>query len=228
MMPVLAADKGPHLVGVPTLLGAPIGDIEDVRPGDICLAGLFYDHSATASFGARFAARQLRYASPRPSLPPKAGIRDLGDLNVFPLEPARQADVLTKQIEALVNAGGVPILVGGAIGIADILSGVLKVASKDFDIGQLTLPNSCTPSEERSLVLTIDLQRLSFARSVHRRPLHELLGSIRRLNPSLLKAVHLAGMCPDLDVTGRIDAHVSLIVLEALVEHLQSGRVLCR
>jgi hypothetical protein len=105
----------PALRAPASFLGLPTGDLEDLRPGDIALVGLFLDHGDNRGFGARFAARQIRYAS-RPAFgmgaraPEVTGrhrgrLFDLGDLNVFPLEPPRQREALLRQFTALLSSG---------------------------------------------------------------------------------------------------------------------------
>ena len=108
--------------------GAPTGELEDLAAGDVALVGLFLDHGDATGFGARFAARQIRYASrpahgtalagpvvPAGAAPGRPGrVLDLGDLNVFPLEPARQREALERQFAALLERGARFVVVGGA------------------------------------------------------------------------------------------------------------------
>ena len=71
---------------IPSFLGVPVGDLEDSAQTDRSrLSGYFCDNLDQPAAGQRYLARQLRYAS-RPGRAP-AGAIDLGDVNVFPLEP---------------------------------------------------------------------------------------------------------------------------------------------
>ena len=68
---------------VPSFFGAPIGDIEDLSEEKIAVAGLFCDHFSAGEPGARYAARQLRYASlplltHGPNISPPKNIIDVG------------------------------------------------------------------------------------------------------------------------------------------------------
>ena len=80
----------PPMLREPSFLCAPVGDLDRLGPGIVALAGLFLDHGDQTAFGRRFAARQLRYACALDRIRSRAACVDLGDLNVFPLEPARQ------------------------------------------------------------------------------------------------------------------------------------------
>ncbi len=134
-------------VPVRTLLGAPPGNLAALGPGRVALAGLYFDHSAEGRPGARFAARQLRYESP-PAGPAPPALVDLGDLNVFPLEPARHAAVLAEQTSRILATGSRLLVVGGdhggALGLLDGLLampgagrvGVLRLSARlDLDPG---------------------------------------------------------------------------------------------
>jgi agmatinase len=81
-------DLNLSMQSVPSFFGAPIGDIEDLSEKKIAVAGLFCDHFSQGEPGARYAARQLRYASTpllanglKISTP--SNIIDVGELNGF-------------------------------------------------------------------------------------------------------------------------------------------------
>jgi hypothetical protein len=107
----------------PTLFGAPMGDLDDLAPGMVAAVGAFCDHFGGAP-GMRLAARTLRYAfwsgwgevSPAPD-----GLRDVGDLMVFPLEPAKHAAALRSQFDRLFATGARVLVVGGDRSVAEAL-----------------------------------------------------------------------------------------------------------
>ena len=69
---------------IPSFLGLPISDLEDLAPNQVAIAGYFCDNLDKTFAGQRYLARQLRYVSRSKAVPLNA--TDLGDLNVFPLE----------------------------------------------------------------------------------------------------------------------------------------------
>ena len=48
---------------IPSFLGVPVGDLEDLVPGQVAMAGYFCDNLDRPAAGQRYLARQLRYAS---------------------------------------------------------------------------------------------------------------------------------------------------------------------
>jgi hypothetical protein len=212
-----------RLRGVPSFLGAPIADLEDVRSGDLCMVGLFYDHDAPEQFGGRFAARQIRYASyagmggrgssgADVSTGPRAF--DLGDLNVFALEPERHRAALVDQIAAILNAGGRPIIVGGLTDLRPIFDAALT----GRPVAHLRTPLGASAGRD-AFTLTIDL-----APDRRGRPsLAGLRAAFDAMSPQSLIAAHLTGLAPDLDLTGQAEASFAAHVLDLLVERLLKG-----
>jgi len=103
---------------VPSFFGAPIGDIEDLSEEKIAVAGLFCDHFSGGEPGARFATRQLRYAS-LPlivnglNISPPSNIIDVGELNVFPIEPLKTQSILEEQSYRIQQTGAKLLALGG-------------------------------------------------------------------------------------------------------------------
>jgi hypothetical protein len=207
--------------GIPSFLGAPIADVEDLRPGDVGMAGLFLDHGEAERFGKRFAARQIRYASAavgvRPPEGPRGRCLDLGDLNVFPLEPARQQSALMRQLRLVVAVGAVPLLVGGR-GLPFRLCDCLPVGQNFIVGGDLLGSAAAGP-----LALIVDLAR-SVGPKARPRELATLLETIVSVPAECIGAVHICGVAPDLDVDGRREASLAASVLEVLASHLVGGR----
>ena len=217
---------------IPTLLGAQIGDLEDITCGDICLVGLFEDHANERSFGSRFATRQLRYASYFEGLRlnPKAirKVIDLGDLNVFPLERQRNDEVLKQQLKSILDRGGLPIIVGGDASISHAIKASLKT-EKHQEIRIINLLSNSQNSEEfqsnSNAILSIELSNYNIFMKAG--IFSEIENRISALKSKDLVAVHLFGMAPELDFTGRYEAHFGLHVLKYLVDHFEEGRKAC-
>lgn len=123
----------PRLRPASTFFGAPVADIEDLRPGDIAAVGIYCDHFSAGRPGGRFAARQLRYASTVRRTPAPSGIVDLGDFNVFPLEPQRTHDILSEQARRIFATGAKLFAIGGDFSVSPAfvtgLAGEAKTAS---------------------------------------------------------------------------------------------------
>lgn len=195
---------------VPTLLGAPAAELEELQPDEVALLGLFLDHGDPQRFGARFAARQIRYASATARTSAVAHCRDLGDLNVFPLEPARNRAALARQLGLIRAAGGKPVLVGGRLP-ADCLLPALLPDCRPWFPGE--------PRPAGPLAVTLDLAALRWP-GVAPRPLTGLLDALRAVPPAAIAAAHLTGLAPDLDEAGAVETSLGLHVLQALVGHM--------
>lgn len=221
--------------GIATFLGAPIADVEALAPGDIALVGLFMDHGDAHGFGARFAARQIRYAS-RPAYstgPTKsdatARVFDLGDLNVFPLEPERQREALERQLQLLLATGAHIVVVGGAMALQDI---VMRAASHGAP--PAALRGICLAAGQRAepiaqdlpLFVSVDLARF-LGPTCGPRPKAQLLAAIEALPASQVRVAHVLGLAPDLDLTARHETAVAALALDALVRHLRTGGGAC-
>jgi agmatinase len=101
---------------VPSLLSARVGDLADIGPGTVALAGVYCDHFGGGAPGGRFAPRQLRYAEwPALGGPLQhiEGLVDVGDLNVYPLDAAKTAESLTRQARAIRATGARALFVSG-------------------------------------------------------------------------------------------------------------------
>ena len=96
---------------IPSFLGLPISDLEDLVPNQVAIAGYFCDNLDQTFAGQRYLARQLRYVSRSKTVPVNA--TDLGDLNVFPLEPEKHFSAVISQCEEVIKLGTYLILVGG-------------------------------------------------------------------------------------------------------------------
>lgn len=151
---------------ISTFLGAPIGDLEDLSPGMIAIAGIYCDHFGEGVPGARFAARQIRYSSwqglyQEPITISTNGLIDIGDLNVFPLEPQRHEKILSEQSEKIFRKGARLLSVGGDYTVSPaILKGALSAMpdnsigiiriSRRLDLFHIEPFKSLTPSRQRT------------------------------------------------------------------------------
>lgn len=215
---------------IPSLLGAPIADIDDVRRGDVCLVGLFEDHADATDFGARFAARQIRYASqsdtdPSPA-PPGVRILDIGDLNVFPLERERNHNALMRQLKSIIGKGALPVVVGGAFAMGPLMQQALEQETAWHAV-LLDLPgtaNEVVAANNRDLiVLTVDLSRWDQLVITREMPLAHLRQAVEALPRKSIGAVHLTGLAPDLDLCGRQETSLGHHVLKIVVTHLRKA-----
>lgn len=197
----------PSVRPLPTLLGAPQGTLADLAPGDVCLMGLFMDHGGR--FGARFAARQLRYASIGRTASPNC--RDIGDLNVFPLEPDRHNDAIRSQVEMVVAQGGRLVVVGGDADLSAAFRSVLGAAVA-WD-----LPDK-PPVVAPGAGLTVDAGRLVHGVPRWIRPLTAFRAGLDSLGRP--GALHLRGIAPALGTSDRWQASLGLHLLACLVDRM--------
>ncbi|MBT6275877.1 MAG: hypothetical protein HOI95_17300 [Chromatiales bacterium] len=116
-----------HLRPAATFYGAPVGDVEDLRPDSIAAIGLYCDHFSGGRPGGRFAPRQIRYASTCSNRPTLGCIVDLGDFNVFPLESKRTLKVLAEQSQRVVATSAKLFAIGGDYSVSPaIVQGIVR------------------------------------------------------------------------------------------------------
>jgi len=144
-------DLNLSMQSVPSFFGAPIGDIEDLSEKKIAVAGLFCDHFSQGEPGARYAARQLRYASTpllanglKISTP--SNIIDVGELNVFPIEPIKTQSILEEQSSRIQQTGARLLALGGDYSlIPALVSGQLKRKTRlSFEIYSNFTQSGCS------------------------------------------------------------------------------------
>jgi hypothetical protein len=124
-----------------TFFGAEVGDLADIGSDKVACCGIFCDHLGSGEPGGRFFARQLRYCSSdawtRNALSIDAdNIVDVGDLNVYPLEPVRLGDVLRDQIGQIVRTGARPFIASGGYGLSPAIVAGLSdaIGSRNLDV----------------------------------------------------------------------------------------------
>ena len=129
-------------------------------PDQVAIAGYFCDNLDQPVAGQRYLARQLRYAS-RPDNAPANAI-DLGDVNVFPLEPEKHFSAVISQCEAVLKTGARMVLVGGdssglkALGIA-----VRNITGEDVPVVSIIGDITVNLSKTQPVILSVDLQELA-------------------------------------------------------------------
>jgi len=160
----------PDLRPAATFFGAPIADIDDLGPGTIATAGVYCDHFSAGQPGGRFGARQFRYVSTLSGFSIPQTLVDLGDFNVFPLEPQRTCDSLSDQSQRIVASGAKLFAIGGDYSVSPALvrglarelgSGSLAVVriSRRFDLlakakSHLDAPWRCSATYELAEILS--------------------------------------------------------------------------
>jgi hypothetical protein len=211
---------------IPSFLGAPVGDLEDLVPGQVAMAGYFCDNLDRPTAGQRYLARQLRYAS-RPEKAPANAI-DLGDVNVFPLEPDKHFSAVISQCQATLETGARMVLVGGdssglkALGIA-----VQRVTGVDVSVVSVTGDITDNLSKPQPVILSVDLNELAGIWMSHPRRLTGLSPAqmIAQIDVTPVNTIAAAifGLAPELDNRGRTETHAALAILQAVVERLEKG-----
>ena len=211
---------------IPSFLGVPVGDLEDLAPGQVAMAGYFCDNLDRPAAGQRYLARQLRYAS-RPENAP-ANVTDLGDVNVFPLEPDKHFSAVISQCEAVLEAGARMVLVGGdssglkALGIA-----VRKITNADVPVVSVTEGITGNLSKTQPIILSVDLQELAGIWMSQPRRLNGLSPAqmIAQIvaTPGNVVAAAIFGLAPALDNRGKTETRAALAILQAVAERLEKG-----
>ena len=212
---------------IPSFLGAPVGDLEDLVPGQVAIAGYFCDNLDRPAAGQRYLARQLRYASGPGKAP--ANAIDLGDVNVFPLERDKHFFAVTAQCEAVLETGARMVLVGGdssglkALGIA-----AQKVTGADVPVVSITGGIAGILPKSQPVILSVDLQELAANWVSQPRRLAGLSPAqmITQIDatPGNVIAAAIFGLAPALDARGRTETGAALAILQAVTDRLEKGK----
>jgi arginase family enzyme len=211
---------------IPSFLGVPVGDLEDLVPGQVAIAGYFCDNLDRPVAGQRYLARQLRYAS-RPENAPANAI-DLGDVNVFPLEPDKHFPAVVSQCEAVLETGARIVLVGGdssglkALGIA-----AQKFTGADVTVIPLKGDIAGNLSKSQPVILSVDLNELAGIWMSHPSRLTglspaQMIAQIDATPGNVIAAV-VFGLAPALDHLGTTETRAALAILQAVAERLEKG-----
>jgi agmatinase len=118
----------PDFAGLLSFAGMPYTeDPAELAGADVAIVGAPTDDLVSDRPGARFGPRGIRAASCPPGPHLEAGIDgfaelrvlDYGDAPVLPADPARTHEAIERTIGEVVDAGAVPIVLGGDHGIAE-------------------------------------------------------------------------------------------------------------
>jgi agmatinase len=167
---------------VPSFFGAAIGDIEDLSEGQVAVTGIYCDHFCDGEPGARFAARQLRYASwpalaHEPNPHPSEMTIDVGDLNVFPTEPAKTLSILKEQSQRIHQTGAKLLALGGDYSVTPALVlGQLQAMQDGQDDGQYSRLQIIRISRRLDAATIPDPHKTPLARACATRQLGEYCG----------------------------------------------------
>ena len=211
---------------IPSFLGVPVGDLEDLVPGQVAIAGYFCDTLDQPVAGQRYLARQLRYASGPDNAPTNA--IDLGDVNVFPLEPEKHFSAVISQCKAVLKTGARMVLVGGdTSGLKALSIAVRNITGEDVPVVSIIGDITVNLSKTQPVILSVDLQELA---SNWTSQLHRLTGlspaeMIARIDATKgnVIAVAIFGLAPALDSRGSTETRAALAILQAVTERLEKG-----
>ena len=173
----------------------------------------------------------MRYFSRRsPSVRlPVADALDLGDVNVFPLEPEKHLDAILSQCQRVLKTGARLVLVGGdASGLQALQAAAQAHLGTDVPIAPVTNNVQAEAfSPDQPVVLSVDLRALSplLLSRPKRLTGHTPAELIARIKAASGEAVAVAvfGLAPALDERGRCEVEAAQAVLQAVVERLQTG-----
>jgi agmatinase len=118
----------PDFAGLPSFAGMPYSeDASDLAGVDVAIVGAPTDDLVSDRPGARFGPRAIRTASCPPGPHLEAGVDgfaalrvlDYGDAPVLPADPAATHAAIERTVGEVLDAGAVPIVLGGDHGIAE-------------------------------------------------------------------------------------------------------------
>ena len=211
---------------IPSFLGVPVGDLEDLVPGQVAMAGYFCDNLDRPAAGQRYLARQLRYASRAENA--HAHAIDLGDVNVFPLEADKHFSAVISQCEAVLETGARMVLVGGdSSGLKALCIAVRKITNADVPVVSVTEGITGNLSKTQPIILSVDLQELAGIWMSQPRRLTGLSPAqmIAQIDatPGNVVAAAIFGLAPALDNRGTTETCAALAILQAVAEHVEKG-----
>lgn len=118
----------PDFAGLPSFAGMPYTeDASELAGADVAIVGAPTDDLVSERPGARFGPRAIRAASCPPGPHLEAGVDgfaalrvvDFGDAPVLPADPAATHAAIERTVGEVLEAGAIPIVLGGDHGIAE-------------------------------------------------------------------------------------------------------------
>lgn len=127
-------DLLPYHAGFATFLRAPVATVDDLRAGMVAVLGVPQDFTCGSRPGTRFGPRGIRESSlhlnyyiqtsptremvhvitgERIRVPAERRLVDLGDVVLYPTDPARSGASLAESVTAVLDAGAFPVILGG-------------------------------------------------------------------------------------------------------------------
>jgi arginase family enzyme len=211
---------------IPSFLGVHVGDLEDLVPGQVAMAGYFCDNLDRPAAGQRYLARQLRYAS-RPENA-TANATDLGDVNVFPLEPDKHFSAVISQCGAVLKTGARMVLVGGdSSGLKALGTAARQVTDVDVSVVSVTGGITDNLFKTQPIIMSVDLQELAGNWMSQPRRLTglspaQMVAQIDATPGNVIGAA-VFGLAPSLDSHGSTETRAALAILQAVAERLEKG-----
>ena len=211
---------------IPSFLGASVGDLEDLLPDQVALAGYFCDNLNHPAAGQRYLARQLRYASQSGNA--STNIIDLGDVNVFPLEPDKHFSAVVSQCAAVLETGARLVLMGGdSSGLKALNTATKQVIKPDVHVASITAGSSGNPPKTAPVILSVDLNELagiwmSQPSSLTGLSPEQMIAQIEATSGNVVAAA-IFGLAPALDSLGSTEIRAALAILQAVTKRLEKG-----
>ena len=127
-------DLLPSFAGINTFARAPHGTIDELKTGDVALAGVVHDGTSSSRQGVRQGPKGIREASAdfiyelqassskslidvvsgrTLHMPSELKLVDLGDLQIYPMDLDKTLDVCRKTVSDIVGKGAFPVVLGG-------------------------------------------------------------------------------------------------------------------
>lgn len=211
---------------IPSFLGAPVADLEVLAPEHVAIAGYFCDNLDRPAAGQRYLARQLRYASKSDTAP--ANAIDLGDVNVFPLEPDKHRCAVISQCASVLETGARMVLVGGdSSGLTALEFAARQVTGADVPVVSVAEGSSGAVSHTQPVILSVDLQELSanWVSQPHRLTGISPAQMIAQIEaaPGTVMAAAIFGLAPALDTHGNTETRAALAILQSVTLRLEKG-----
>ncbi|MFA3916316.1 hypothetical protein [Ruegeria hyattellae] len=151
---------------------------------------------------------------------------DLGDANVFPLEPDKHIAAVVSQCKSVLQRGARLVLVGGdTSGAKALVTAAQQIA--DRDVHEVSATGVNCSSGTSPIVLCVDLEEL--AGNWLSRPRHlagltpvQMIARIEAIRGNVIAAA-VFGLAPALDSRGTTETRAALAIVRAVTDRLGKG-----